>query len=490
MRKTFLSKSCALLLALLLVFPFSACTPSGEGEDSVESEQTTEPAPESTQAPELPSALELLKRAEEIADTYESGVQIITNKMKVGDGTSTEQITLNMKSGDSYSYSMETDGAVSKAVRLEGDTLYYYDPTYGALELSGANEEIYEELCGASGDDEIFDYSNSELYEGGEVEKTAAGYNVSIGLSELGREKLIESMNLGESTAFKFTKFGLTAKINADGSSHEQKMTMELELQTSGVTVTVTAEAEMRFANVNGKVELGGIVEGDYMKFGSCEQFKRFAAANEGMTALYAAALPFSFERTFEMSFNSSSAKPIAKVVYVSGAFDPEKGLNYLVEHKIEGITHTYYSDFNKVIVDEHNGKVDVRPDITTEVLVSSFFNDLAATNIGIPYCNGVSHIKEDGGFVDYRFTIDGEIAAMIGNAYVQNNLGITTEDVSSPGAFYNVRVNGEGRIVNVSLDLSFVFTAEGINFYGNIYDSVGGISYETPVITPLFPIS
>ena len=487
MKKSIKSRALTLMLSVFLILSLSACSPSVENE-TTDPPETTAALPETTEAPALPTALELLQEADRIADGYASGVQTVTNKMKVGD-TVTEQITVNIKSGDNYSVSNELDGTAVKAVRLENGTLYYYDETYGALELSGANEEIFERLSGTN-DSDTFDYSDSECYENGEVERTADGYNVRIGFSELGQEKLIEAMKLGDAASVKFTRLELTAKINSDGSSDEQRMSMELEISTSGVTVTMTADAEMKFTQVNEAVELGGLIEGEYLKFGSCEQFEKLAAANEGMTSLYTATLPFSFERMFEMSFNSSSASPVSKIVYVSGAFDPAKGINYLIEHKMEGLTYSYYSDFDKVIVDEHNGKVHVRPDITLDALMSSIFNDLAATNLGTAYCDRVEAIKTDGGFTDYRFSIDGEIASLLGNAYVQNNLGVTPEETSSPGAFYTVRVNGDGAISNISIDLTFVFTVGGINYYGNIYDTVGGISYKTPTITPLVPVA
>ncbi len=490
MKKSIIFRCCAMLLSVLLLLSLSACTPSGENEKTDTPEVTTDVAPETTAPPVLPTALELLKEAENIADGYASGIQTVTSKMKIGDVMSTEQITVNVKSGDNYSVSEETDGVISKAMRLENATLYYYDETYGALELSGASEEIFEELRDSGDNSEMFDYSDSECYENGEVEKIADGYNIKIGFSELGKKKLIASMNLGEAADVKFTKLELTAKINADGSSDEQKISMDLELRMSGVTVTATMDAEMKFTKVNEAVELGGLVDGDYLKFGSCEQFKKLVSANDGMNALYTATLPFSFERMFEMSFNSSSANPVSKIVYVNGAFDPAKGINYLIEHKIEGKTYSYYSDFDKVIVDEHNGKVDIRPDISLDALMSSLFNDLAATNLGTVYCDSVSYIKEENGVIDYRFAIDGEIASLLGNAYVQNNLGVTPEEVSSPGAFYTVRVNEAGRINNISIDLTFVFTVGGINYYGNIYDTVGGISYDIPAITPLVPVS
>ncbi len=490
MKNSIIFRCCTLLLSVFLLLSLSSCTPSGENEETDPPEVTTAPEPEITRPSALPTALELLKESERIADGYASAIQTISNKMKIGDNMSTEQITVNIKSGDNNSVSIETDGVISKAMRLENATLYYYDETYGALELSGASEEIFEELRDSDGNSEMFDYSDSECYENGEVEKTADGYNVKIGFSELGKKKLVESMNLGEEADIKFTKLDLTAKINADGSSDEQKISMELELRISGVTMTMTADAEMKFTKVNEAVELGGLVEGGYMKFGSCEHFKKLRSANDSMNALYTATLPFSFERMFEMSFNSSSASPVSKVVYVNGAFDPAKGINYLIEHKNEGKTYSYYSDFNQVVFDEHNGKVHVDPGISTDALMSSLFNDLAATNLGTVYCDSVLDIKDDRGIIDYRFAIDGEIAIMLGNAYVQNNLGVTPEEVSSPGAFYTVRVNEDGRISNISIDLTFVFTLGGINYYGSIYDTVGGISYDTPAITPLIPVS
>lgn len=478
------------MIAVILILSLSACTPGDQNEDTDPPEVTLAPEVDTTEPPVLPTALELLKKAEEIADGYSSGIQTVTNLMKIGDIVSTEQVTINIKSGDNYSVSVEADGVLSKAMRFENGILYYYDETYGALELSGASEEIFDEFNGSNDSDGMFDYSNDECYENGKVEKTSDGYNVSIGFSELGKKQLIASMNLGEEANVEFTKLELTAKINADGSSDEQKIAMELEIRMSGVSMTMTAEAEMKFTKVNEKVELGGLVEGSYMKFGSCEQFKRLRSANDGMNSLYTASLPFSFERTFEMSFNSSSASPISKVVYMNGAFDPAKGINYFIEHKIEGKSYSYYSDLDKVIVDEHNGKVDSRPDISPDTLMASLINDLAATNIGTAYCQKVLKIDDDKETSYYRFEIDSEIAILLGNAYVQNNLGVTPEEGSSPGAFYNVHVDENGRISNISIEVTFAFSVGGINYIGNIYDSVGGISYETPTITPLVPVA
>ncbi len=487
----------AFLLVLLMLFSLASCGAGGdaEGSDKPEgSENSSEPGTseiteeiteEVTEEESVPTALELLIRADEIAEAYTSAVQTITNKMTMSGNPVGTQVSVTKKNGNNASYTVSTDGYTSDSVVLKDGKVSYYSDIYGAYLLSDADLDDFELLINGA-DSEMFDYSNVEYFTNGTVAKTESGYDVTIEFSDAGKAMLAQLFG-ANSEEVTFGNLGLSAKINKDGSCTEQKLNMEITMSVQGMKMTLKAEADMVFSEIGGNVTIDGPMSGvQFVEFGKADDFIAILAADSKHTEVGSGEIPFEFDRDLSVTLSGASLTTALYSKFdIAGAYDPEKGMNYSVSQLGTDVSVKYYSDFTKLIV-EQGGKKYADASIPIENLFYTLLTDIDGTNYGLASCSGVGSITKSGNETIYSLTLADDIAEVAASSYLANYMSYTASAVKIKSAEHTFKVNASGEYSEIGISIEATVTIDNLNYNIKIIDSTNIMSYKAATITPI----
>ena len=491
-------KIIAFMLALVMILSLASCKQDGNTDESSKpesSENSEEISSDVTEAEETTegekvNVLDLILRAEEIADGYTSGVQTSKITMKMGDTVASEEVSVTKKNGDDATYTVTSDGTVTESVVLDGGKILYYRDVYGAYMLSDATTDDFDWLISPdSGELDPFDFEDPENFTEGSAVKTDDGYDISIEFSEKGKARIIKTMEAPEGYTVKADKMLITGRIDNEGNMPEMRFEMVITMSMSGVSVTISAEAEMTFTEVGEDVKLDGTPAGVvYTQFGTAADFRTYLAASDNHAAAGDGESTISFERevNMEIKMTGGSLQNSQLSMVIKGAIDPTKGASYSIEDKINQNTLSYYSNLVEVIVKENDKKIYVDPSIAHADIVAAIINDFKSTELGSLYCDKVN--LNQSGAVSFR--IEDSNAKAIVAAYMANNFSVDVKDVSIAGAEYIINYNQDHNYLSVAIRIQGGLSVGGQNCVFTIDDIVRSISYTEAEIVPLTPIN
>jgi len=490
-------KLTAFLLALIMLFSLAACRGKDEPEESEKpssSEQqgenpagsgTSDVTDEMTEPEKLPTALELLTRADELADAYTSGVQTVTNKMTMSGNPVATEVTVTKKNGNNASYKVTSDGVESEVIVLKSGVISYFSDINGAFLLKNADLDDFDLLMNGSESD-MFDFANTEYYTGGTVARTESGYDVTVEISEAGKKMLAEEMGMG-SDGVTFGKIEILAKIDKEGRSHEQKLNMEITMSVQGMKMTLKSEATMVFTEIGENVTIDEPKSGvTHVEFGKAEEFIAFLKADENHSSIGNGDKPFEFDRALAVSLvKAGEANMLYSKFDIFGAFDPAKGMNYSAAQTGTNVAVKYYSDFSKVIV-EQGGKKYVDSTIPVENLLYTILTDIDGTNYGLSSYGATTAILQSDGGTEYIFAIVDDVSEVAASSYLANYMSYTATAVKVKKAMQVVKINSSGEYAEIGLNIEATVTIDNQNYDIVVSDKVTINSYKAATITPI----
>ncbi len=482
------------MLVLLMILSLASCVSDGgaEGSDKPEgSENSSEPGTSeitndiTTEEEKIPTALELLIRADQIAEAYTSAVQTVTNKMTMAGNPVGTQISVTKKNGNNASYTVSTDGYTSNSVVLKDGKVSYYSDIFGAYLLTDADLDDFELLINGA-DAEMFDYSNTEYFTNGTVTKTESGYDVTIDFSDSGKAMLAQKMGsgVGEVT---FGDLGLSAKIDRDGNSLEQQIKMEMTMSLQGMSMTLTAEAEMIFSDIGGNVTIDEPMSGvKFTEFGKADEFIAILSADSKHTEIGSGEIPFEFDRDLSVTLSGASLTTALYSKFdIAGAFDPAKGMNYSVSQLGTDVSVKYYSDFKDLIIEE-GGKKYADPSIPVDNLFYTILTDIDGTNYGLSSCSTVSSITKSGSDTVYTLVLANDVAEVAASSYLANYMSYTASAVKVKSAEQTLKLSNTGEYREIGISVEATVTIDNLDYNIKISDNVIIMSYSAANITPI----
>ncbi len=482
----------AFMSVIIILLSLASCSPLGNPEETTEPPQIQGSLPDEsekdspdtgdvTDAEKIPTALELLIRADELADSYHSAVQTVINTMSMGGTPLGVQISVTKKNGNNCSYSVSADGYVAESIVLRDGNLSYFSDIDGAFLLTGADLDDFDRLINGS-DSDMFDYSHREYFTGGTVEKTDSGYNVTVEFSDAGKEMMAKMMGAEEGYTVTFEKLGISAKIDKDGNSPEQMLEMEMTMSFSGMSLTMSAVAEMTFTDIGGNVAVDDpLTTVEYLPFGTADSFIAFYSAEEKQALLASGTMPFEFERGLSLTLTNG----LVSIFNIKGAFDPAKGINYSAAQPGTSYTISYYSDFAQVAVEESGNKY-IEPSITWEDLFYTLLIDLDSTNYGLSSYLKVISVDQAHDGVEYNFTIIDDIADSVLRSYIANYMSLTVTGTKIKSATQYIKVSETGELSRIDILITATVTINDQNIDVSLGDSVYISGYNTANITPI----
>ncbi len=391
----------ALLMALCMIFPLSACL-GGEAEETTEAPSTSaeETTAEETATPEEETTeplselysmtpLELLRYSNKITKDYKTYVKVTSVTLDIADVGLEQREIVYMQTENDFSQTTHIDDELYEFIMYSGGKFAIFESIMGNKGFSTdlKHDLGYELLFGEKppkSGELIFDFEGMRCFEGGIVSYTDEGFTIGIGLSEKGISEFITRIRTNIHDHYVVENPNIVALLDKDGNIDTVSFDADITITRNGKDIKMAISASSTLENINESITVEAPAGLNFFNFSNVEKFEQsYAAISYPFDRVYNNGANFYFKNTLYIDIVENNRADLLLQRDASGLYDAKKGISLYSDIKLNGEeTHEeyhYYMDRGMAYHVDNAGKVEFVPgmsgeDLYDEALRGMFF--------------------------------------------------------------------------------------------------------------------